>query len=961
MRSERLGAVGLRDERRLRARLTRAGRLPDDERAAALAGLERDLAAAEARAAARRAAVPPVTYPPDLPVTQRRADLLAAVRDHQVVVVAGETGSGKTTQLPKICLELGRGVRGMIGHTQPRRLAARTVAARVAEELGVPLGGPVGYAVRFTDRVGDTTLVKLMTDGILLAELPRDRDLLRYDTVIIDEAHERSLNVDFLLGYLRRLLPRRPDLKVVITSATIDPGRFAAHFGGAPVVEVSGRAYPVEVRYRPLVPDADGVAPDQVGAICAAVDELAAEPAGDVLVFLSGEREIRDTADALRALDLPRTEVLPLYARLPLAEQHRVFEPHTGRRIVVATNVAETSLTVPGVRYVVDPGTVRISRYSHRTKVQRLPIEPVSQASAQQRAGRCGRVAPGVCLRLYAEEDLLSRPAFTDPEILRTNLAAVLLQMAALGLGDLESFPFLDPPDRRGVADGLRLLHELGAIDEVPTGAPSGATRRLTPVGRLLARLPVDPRLGRILVAADAEGALAEALVVVAFLAVPDPRERPHDRRAAADQAHARFADPDSDAVAVLRLWEHLREQQRVLSSSQFRRLCRQEFLSHQRVREWQDVRGQLRAICREVGLTTNDSPAGRDQVHRALLAGLLSHVGRYDPERRDYLGARGTRFTLAPGTPLARRPPRWVVAAELVETHRLRARTVMRVDPAWVERLAAHLVHRAVGEPRWDADRAQVVADETVTLYGIPLVSGRTVGYARVDPVAAHEMFLRHALVEGDWATQHGFVAENARRLAAAAELEDRLRRRDLVVDDETLLAFFADRVPADVVSGAHFDRWWKRARRETPDLLTFPESLLRVAEPAPTTVAAYPDRTRQDDVLLPLSYRFEPGTAADGVTVDVPLAVLNRVRADELVAPVPGLRQELVTALVRALPKPLRRMFVPAPDTARAVLERLGPDPEVTLAAVARELSRLGAVTVPVDAFDLARVPGH
>jgi ATP-dependent helicase HrpA len=842
-------------------------------------------------AESRRSAVPPVTYPPDLPVSRRKDDIAAAIRDHQVVVVAGETGSGKTTQLPKVCLELGRGVDGMIGHTQPRRLAARTVAERIAEELGVPLGEAVGYTVRFTDRASERTLVRVMTDGILLAEIQRDPMLRRYDTLILDEAHERSLNIDFLLGYLTRLLPRRPDLKVVITSATIDPERFSAHFGGAPTIEVSGRTYPVEIRYRPLVAEEAGREDrDQPQGICDAVAELCAEGPGDILVFLSGEREIRDTADALSTMDLKHTEVLPLYARLSAAEQHRVFRPHPGRRIVLATNVAETSLTVPGVRYVVDPGTARISRYSRRTKVQRLPIEPISRASGDQRAGRCGRVADGVCVRLYAEADLAARPEFTDPEILRTNLASVILQMTALGLGDVASFPFLDPPDRRSVSDGVALLHELGALD--PTH--DDPRRRLTPLGRRLARIPLDPRLARMILEAERNGCVREVIVIAAALSIVDPRERPADRQQAAAEKHARFADPTSDFLGWLALWRHLSEQQRALSSGRFRRMCRAEFLHYLRVREWQDLDSQLRQVARQLKIRLNDEPAGPAAIHRSLLAGLLSHVGLKEGESRDYLGARGARFAIAPGSALFRTPPRWVMAAELVETSRLWARMVARIEPDDVERLAGHLVNRTWSEPRWERTRGGAVAQERVTLYGVPIVASRTVDYARIDPELSRELFLRHALVEGDWQTHHRFLAANRALLADVEDLEHRARRRDLVVDDDALFDFYEARVPADVVSSRHFDAWWKKARRTRPDLLTFTEDVLLTERAAAVSAESYPDSWRLGDLgSLPLTYRFEPGARADGVTVHVPLPALTRVAADGLDWQVPGLRE--------------------------------------------------------------------
>ncbi|HZB48343.1 MAG TPA: ATP-dependent RNA helicase HrpA, partial [Mycobacteriales bacterium] len=914
--------------------------------------------------------VPPLTYPPELPVSGRRDDIAAAIRDHQVVIVAGETGSGKTTQLPKICLELGRGVRGTIGHTQPRRIAARTVAERIAEELEVQLGAAVGYQVRFTERAGEDTAVKVMTDGILLAEIQHDRLLRRYDTLIIDEAHERSLNIDFLLGYLKQLLPRRPDLKLVITSATIDPERFAAHFDDAPVIEVSGRTYPVEVRYRPVVPDTEadaddrgnGEVRDQVQAVSDAVDELVAEGPGDVLVFLSGEREIRDTADALGRSLGDRVEVLPLYARLTAAEQHRVFQPHTSRRVVLATNVAETSLTVPGIRYVVDPGTARISRYSARTKVQRLPIEAISRASADQRKGRCGRTSDGICIRLYSEEDYQSRPRFTEPEVQRTNLASVILQMTALGLGDVAAFPFVDPPDRRSVADGVALLHELGAI--VPT--ETDPAKRLTPLGRRLAQLPVDPRLGRMVLAADRNGCVHEVLVITAALSIQDPRERPVERQQAADAAHARFRDPASDFTTYLRLWEHLQDRQDELSSSAFRRLCKAEFLHYLRVREWQDLYAQLRQVARQLGIDVNTAPGDPRMVHRSLLAGLLSHIGMREDtgqgsrERRgrDYAGARGARFAVWQGSAVARQPPRWVVAAELVETSRLWARTAARIEPEWAEALADHLVVRVYSDPHWSKRRGGVVASERVTLYGLPIVVGRTVDYAKVDPELSRELFIRHALVEGDWETRHAFFAANRALLEDVEELEHRVRRRGLVVGDDELFDFYDKRIPAEVVSAGHFDAWWKQARREQPELLTFTREMLVDAEP---DAAEHPDEWRQGDLAFPVAYRFEPGAPDDGVTVEVPLSTLNRVRPEGFDWQVPALREELVTALVRSLPKPLRRALGPAPDAARAALSRLVPGEEPLADALARELGRLAGLPIRPDAFDWARVPAH
>jgi ATP-dependent helicase HrpA len=907
----------------------------------------------EQRLQRRRASVPPLRYPEALPVTQRRDDIAAAIRDHQVVIVAGETGSGKTTQIPKICLELGRGVTGMIGHTQPRRLAARSVAERIAEELQTPLGTTVGYTVRFHDQVGPDTLVKLMTDGILLAEIQRDRNLSAYDTIILDEAHERSLNIDFLLGYLKQLLPRRPDLKLVITSATIDPERFAAHFDAAPIVEVSGRGYPVEVRYRPYL-EADS---DQVQAIVEAVEELSGEGPGDVLVFLSGEREIRDTADALRAAVPERTEVLPLYARLSAAEQHRVFAPHPGRRIVLATNVAETSLTVPGIRYVVDPGTARISRYSQRTKVQRLPIERISQASATQRAGRCGRVAPGVCLRLYEEEDLHSRPEFTDPEILRTNLASVILQMTALGLGDVAAFPFVDPPDRRNIQDGVDLLHELGALDV----RQQDPRRRLTPIGRTLAQLPLDPRLARMVVEADRNGCVRDVLVIAAALSIQDPRERPADKQQAAAEMHQRFADETSDFLAYLNLWRYLQAQQKMLGSSAFRRMCKKEYFNYLRVREWQDLHSQLRRSLTRVDLSLDSSAASADSISRSLLAGLLSHIGLRDVEKREYAGARNARWAIVPGSALAKKAPRWVMAAELVETNRMWGRITGRIDPAWAEELGAHLVKRSYSEPHWDRSRAAVMAYERVTLYGVPLVERRAINFGRVAPVLSREMFLQSALVEGDWDTFHAFFAANRALLDDVEELEHRARRRGIVVDDATLYAFYDARVPADVVSGRHFDSWWKRARHETPDLLTFALSDLVSGDADVLSALDHPDVWIQNNLRLPLTYQFEPGSDADGVTVRIPLPQLNQVSADGFDWQVPGLRHDLVTALVKSLPKPLRVRCVPAPDTAAALLTVLEPRARPLLEALEVELLNTRRVDVRREDWRLERVPDH
>jgi ATP-dependent helicase HrpA len=971
-------------------------------------------ARAKQRAASRESALSGIAirYPQELPVSQRKDDIAEAIKNHQVVIVAGETGSGKTTQLPKICLELGRGVTGQIGHTQPRRIAARTVAERIADELSTPLGDVVGYKVRFTDKSGDTTSIKLMTDGILLAEIGSDRNLTRYDTLIIDEAHERSLNIDFILGYLKQLLPRRPDLKVIITSATIDPERFAEHFKDvrtgepAPIVEVSGRTYPVEVRYRPINdPEDKDEDRDQVTAITDAIGELERDGPGDILVFLSGEQEIRDTADALRGR--AGLDILPLYSRLSSAEQHRVFEVPanrsvTSRRVVLATNVAETSLTVPGIRYVIDPGTARISRYSLRTKVQRLPIEAISQASANQRKGRCGRVADGICVRLYSEEDFESRPEFTDPEIQRTNLASVILQMAAARLGDVRRFPFVDPPDPRAITDGVKLLEELNAVKN----------DRLTDTGRQMARLPVDPRIARMIIESGQQGCAREILVIAAALSIQDPRERPADNQQAADTAHRRFAQPESDFLAFVALWDYLADRQRELSGSAFRRLCRAEFLNYLRVREWQDLHGQLASLTRDLGINTKTSSSERVRVHTALLAGLLSQVGMKvlqtparpapgrpgpngGPERSrrplpEFLGARGTKFAIFPGSGLARKPPDWIVAAELVETSRLWARTVAAIEPEWVEPVAAHLVKRSYSEPRWSRAQGSAVATEKVTLYGIPIVADRTVLLHRIDRVLARELFIRHALVEGDWQTRHHFFRDNAKLIEEAASLEQRARRRGLVVGEDALYAFYDARVPADAVSARHFDTWWKKARHETPDLLTL--SLDDLLSPAADEldVGAYPEVwTSASPGLggkdgqtagLALSYAFEPGSDTDGVTIDIPLKTLNQAHPEEFSWQVPGLRTELVTELIRSLPKYLRRELVPAPNVAREILADIAggtasgmsgagaPDiPDISgmrhdvREVMSRELLRLRGVRVTPDDFDLDKLPPH
>jgi ATP-dependent helicase HrpA len=936
----RIAGVMLRDQRRLISHLGRGE-------------IEHELVAAEQRLAARRAAVPAISYPANLPIAERRDDLLNAIRDHQVVIVAGETGSGKSTQLPKLCLELGRGVLGLIGHTQPRRLAARTIAERIAEELGTELGATVGYTVRFTDRAGESTLIKVMTDGILLAELQRDRMLSRYDTLIIDEAHERSLNIDFLLGYLKRLLPQRPDLKLIVTSATIDTARFSHHFGDAPVIEVTGRTYPVEVRYRPIGVEATDDR-DQVQAVCEAVDELAAEGPGDILVFLSGEREIHDTADALRRLKRANLEVLALYARLSAVEQHRIFQPHTSRRVVLSTNVAETSLTVPGVRYVIDAGAVRMSRYSHRLKVQRLPIEPISQASANQRAGRCGRVAPGICIRLYGEDDFAARQPFTEPEILRTNLASVILQMTNIGLGDIAAFPFVDVPDQRAIRDGVALLDELGALSP----ADSGDQRRLTSLGRRLAQLPIDPRLGRMVIEAERHGCVREVLVIASALSIQDPRERPADKRQAADEVHRRFTVEHSDFLSFVKLWDYLRERQQALTSSQFRTLCRAEFLNYLRVREWQDLYSQLRQVSGGLGIRSGSTAGHPDHIHQALMAGLLSHLGMRDGDRREYRGARNAKFAIVAGSALASKPPKWVMAAELVETNRLWGRVGAAVQPEWAERIGAHLVKRSYGEPYWDARRGSALITERVTLYGLPIVAGRQIGYDRVDPPGARQMFIRHALIDGEWMTGHRFVESNRHFVEQAKALIARSRRADFV-NDEAVFLFYDRQIPTAVVSARHFDSWWKRAGVDQPALLDLTADALGVN--VALDPADYPDVWHYDDLALPVTYRFEPGDPTDGVTVHIPLPVLNRITGTGFDWHVPGFRRELVTALTWTLPKASRRALLPIAETIARVYDGLDPAAGRLDQSLAAALGTIAGEPIAATDFDITRVARH
>lgn len=897
-----------------------------------------------------------ITYPPELPISARRNDLLEVLGGHQVVVVAGETGSGKSTQLPKLCLELGRGRTGWIGHTQPRRLAARSIAERVASELGEEIGGTVGYAVRFTDEVGPSTRVKLMTDGILLAEIRRDPQLRRYDTLIVDEAHERSLNIDFLLGYVTRLLPQRPDLKVIVTSATIDTERFAAHFGGAPIVTVSGRTYPVDIRYLDDAEESDGA--DQATAIGRAVEDLFTERDGDVLVFCSGEREIRDAVEELESLGLPDTEIVPLFARLSAAEQHRVFSSHSGRRVVVATNVAETSLTVPGIRSVVDVGTARISRYNRRTKVQRLPIEPVSQASANQRAGRCGRLGPGVCVRLYSEADFLERPEFTEPEIQRTNLASVILQMASLGIGDVASFPFIDPPDHRSIGDGIRVLEELSAVDP----AQAGTSRWLTALGRRLARLPVDPRLGRMILAAHDLGCLPEVQVIAAGLSVIDPRERPTGSEQAAGDLHGRFTVSGSDLMTLLRLWEHLREARATSTSSRFRRQCRDEFINYKRVREWQDVHSQLRRVCNEMGLRTQGrSDPDPDAIHRAVLTGLLSQIGHWDPERREYRGARGSTFVLARRSALHRDTVRWVMAGELVETNRLWGSQAARIDPGWLEPAAPHLLRRSYSDPWWDGEQGRAMVEERVTLYGLPVVDRRSVPLDRSDPATARILFIRHALIEGDWHGRYPFRDHNASVAAHILDIEARTRRRNLMASDDQLFDFFEERLGSDVTSAAHFARWWRSVRRQSPKLLHLDVSDLTAEDRLPAADEGFPDHLVLGGVEIDIDYRFEPGAAGDGVTFTIPLQGVHRVPPAAFEWLVPGMRHDLVMALLRSLPRAERRRLNPIAGNAQRFIDSLPTDPGSPSLELRRWLAAEAGTPLDADAVDMAILPSH
>ena len=972
---KQLDDLRLADQQRFRRRLSKA------KAKRALHAISQDLEQAATRIPAIEQALPPITFPDELPVSHSVAEISAAIANNQVVVIAGETGSGKTTQIPKICLQLGRGPSGLLGHTQPRRLAARTVAERISDELGQSIGDSVGYAIRFDDRVGKHTAVKLMTDGILLAELQRDPNLYAYDTIIIDEAHERSLNIDFLLGYLKRLLPKRPELKLIITSATIDPERFAEHFRDprtnepAPIIEVSGRTYPVEVRYRPLGIEVDGktVAIDPLDGLASAAEELLAEGSGDILCFFPGERDIRDAQDALEKKRWRGVEIVPLFGRLSNQEQHRVFSPHSKRRIVLATNIAETSLTVPGIHYVIDTGTARISRYSTRTKVQRLPIEPISQASANQRAGRCGRIADGVAIRLYSEDDFAARPEFTDPEILRTNLASVILQMSSLKLGTVADFPFVQPPESKAVRDGLLLLDELDAIASPPN---DDAPPRLTEIGRQLARIPVDPRLARMLVEAQQLGCLEPVIILVAAMTLQDVRERPLEKQQQADQAHARFRSRTSDFLGLLSLWGYITSQRAELSGNQFRKRMKDEYLHFMRIREWFDLVRQLKDIACEMkwdlpikhenstaesgfveGEFTGDSTA----VHRALLTGLLSNIGARISESSEYQGARGTKFLIFPGSGVAKKPPELVMASELVETSKLFARGVAAIEPTWVESAAQSLLKHQYSDPRWSYKRGAAVVTQRSTLYGVPIVADRTISYHRVDPQAARSMFIQHALVAGEWKTSHKFFHDNLDKLSAAGEYEEKARRRGIIADEEALYEFYDRRIPDTVTHSKSFDGWWKKTYKKQPSLLDFdPEELIGDAAES-VTEQAFPDYWRHAGLDLELDYLFEPGHQRDGVTVNIPVPMLASVDPEPFEWLVPGLREELVTELIRGLPKALRRSLVPAPDFAVRAMEHLLPYESDLLDQVAAAFQKLGARGINSSDFAIAKLPPH
>jgi ATP-dependent helicase HrpA len=988
------------DKFRLKKRLLSSKKVKDtDKRQQSLHKIKQHIEVSIQQKQLKLQNVPKISYPESLPISQNSELIAKTISENQVVIIAGETGSGKTTQIPKICLALGRGVDGMIGHTQPRRIAARTVATRIAEELNTKLGDAVGYKVRFNDLVSDKSYIKLMTDGILLAEMQHDRLLRRYDTLIIDEAHERSLNIDFILGYLREILPKRPDLKVIITSATIDPERFSTHFKSAtgvnaPIIQVSGRTFPVELLYRPLhdnTTEQEGANPastgsesssggsysdgDIIGGILNAVDELGHISQGDILIFLNGEREIRDAAQALEKSNLKHTQILPLYSRLTVQEQNRIFKPHTGRNIVLATNVAETSLTVPGIKYVIDPGTARISRYSARTKVQRLPIEAISQASANQRSGRCGRVSSGVCIRLYSEEDFLGRPEFTDPEILRTNLATVILQMLALDLGDIADFPFVQAPDNRNINDGILLLEEIAAIERRDNKV------NLTQSGRMLAKFPIDPRLAKMIITAIDLGCIEQIFVIVSALSIQDPRERPHEKQQAADEKHNRFKDKQSDFISLLNLWGYINIQQEALSSNQFRNLCKKEYLSYIRIREWQDIFSQLKHALRDVNVEmsrldfvtaidvdpndkqdkpSNENAGAIDIIHQAILSGLLSHLGQLD-ENREYKGARNSRFYIFPGSGVAKKSPKWLMSAQLVETSRLFARMVAKIDPEWVEPLAEHLVKRNYSEPHWEKKQGAVVAFEQVVLYGLILVSKRKINFNKIEPVTCREIFIREALVNGDSTINEAFYKENKKLIASIDELEQKARRKDFLVDEQRLVDFYDEKLPDTIICQRSFLAWWKKTKQQNNKLLNFTKAFLLNENSKELTAQEYPDIWRQGNITLPLSYHFTPGDIDDGISVHIPVGILNQVESVNFDWLIPALRLELIIAFIKGLPKSLRRNFVPAPNYAEACLAAMSEYELPLVVALEKQLLRMTGVRLPEESFNNRELPVH
>lgn len=970
------------DKARLKNKLLNAKNLSEgDKKNNALLNIAKLIEQSLLNKQAKISKLPKVTYNESLPVSQNVDEISETIKNNQVTIIAGETGSGKTTQIPKICLALGRGIDGIIGHTQPRRIAARTVATRIAEELSTKLGDSVGYKVRFNDMVDEHSHIKLMTDGILLAEMQTDRLLRQYDTLIIDEAHERSLNIDFILGYLKQILPKRPDLKVIITSATIDPQRFSKHFNDAPIMEVSGRTFPVDILYRPLNENRsdsseEGASQrddaDVISGILDAVDELSDISNGDILIFLNGEREIRDTASALEKANLRHTQILPLYSRLTVKEQNRIFQPHSGRNIVLATNVAETSLTVPGIKYVIDPGTARISRYSYRTKVQRLPIEAISQASANQRSGRCGRVSAGVCIRLYSEEDFLGRPEFTDPEIVRTNLATVILQMLALDLGDIADFPFVQPPDNRNINDGVKLLEELAAISYRTVSKKHHVNKKsqitkapaLTKVGRLLSKFSIDPRLSKMILTAIDLGCIEQVLIIVSALSIQDPRERPHEKQQAADEKHNRFKDPQSDFISLLNLWNYITDQQKELSSNQFRRMCQKEFIAYMRVREWQDIYAQLKSTFRDlkIPLTRVDYEVEANQniIHQALLSGLLSHIGQLD-ENREYKGARGSKFYIFPGSGVAKKSPKWVMGAELVETSRLFARMVGKIEADWIEPLAPHLVKKSYSEPHWEKKQGAVMASEQVSLYGLILVANRKVNFNKIEPDTCREIFIREALVNGDCTIQENFFKANKKLIEEIETLEKKARRKDFLIDEQHLVDFYSAKVPENVNCQRSFLSWWKKEKQTNGKLLHFTKEFLLNESSEELSKTEYPDTWQQENLTLPLEYHFSPGDIDDGISVVIPIGILNQVQDYGFDWLIPALRLELVIALIKGLPKSLRRNFVPAPNYAQACVSAMTQTDQPLVEVLEKQLLRMTGVRLPENSWENIELPVH